>query len=381
MVTTRSADKRVDAVRDEDLVLRSRTIGSPESTPTQSKKRIATGRTLAAPSAKRTRTTTDAVLDIADDSHKHTEDEHNVEANNATKSPREEIDEAASTMTVSTNNGATPRPKVPVVIVPPPPGSRQASVQIPDSTPNQEEHFQTPATSRHRRFDSEEINEEIMVVSHGTDDYETAEEVIEDSDEAPEIEVTKTSSASTKRRKPLMPKLVHRPSVTAVVNSVVDDEPAENDTQDAAPLMPDTIVEQGEDVPASALLQPGHVDMRQPPNELPEPSQPVQPSPAEDLDPSTETDVQNVPDPTTTNIDTITSDTQEPAINPSTNILSVDFPTLSTNELQAEITPSPPTSPHPENFPFQQDFVFVTATANLKHNTFTNVSTCPGSER
>jgi len=66
--------------------------------------------------------------------------------------------------------------------------------------------YLTPRTPAHRRFDSEELEDDstIVVAPPGTDstvhqEYQTADEEISDSDEAPEVETTKTPSARPRR--------------------------------------------------------------------------------------------------------------------------------------------------------------------------------------
>lgn len=197
MVTTRSADKRVDG-RDEDLVLRSRTIISPTSqdlTPSRTRKRATNNDDGATPSTKRSRKIVSMEL-------KSTKSNLSTEPQNAVH------DDDAKIVTVpqlDTTEGASPSAQVAI----------DTHTADSESTPRQREVFRTPATSRHKRFDSVDPEDTITLNRELSPNlakgYETAEEVIadsEESDEAPEMSSTKiqsvqsqTTDASSVRRK------------------------------------------------------------------------------------------------------------------------------------------------------------------------------------
>lgn len=203
MVLTRSADKRLDTTRDEDLVLRSRKISSPASsntTPTQARKRQTQSRENGgSPRTKRPRFETD---ESNGDGDFHVVVDVPVKSGNIKQAPSSQVSEqvtnsrtdaATSTNTDTTDanhkDQVTPQSKVVLTSETPDPGS---------------EMFKTPATSRHKRFDSEETEEDTIVVSANIDSsapqgYQTAEEQISDSDDndAPEVETTRARKASS----------------------------------------------------------------------------------------------------------------------------------------------------------------------------------------
>lgn len=84
---------------------------------------------------------------------------------------------------------------------------RSVAVTSTETPPNQgNEAFKTPATSRHKRFDSEETDDDTIVISATIDStathgYQTAEEEISNSDDdAPEIETSKAAPSLPHRK-------------------------------------------------------------------------------------------------------------------------------------------------------------------------------------
>ena len=207
MVTTRSADKRLDASRGEDLVLRSRTIGSPSSvasTPSQSQKRTASSReNTDSLRSKRVRTetngntstkTTHVVVNVPVISinRENLPVPDGAVTNSASKAGAETALDNDDPEIGEDRDQATPTAKVNTVAETPDHGG---------------ETFQTPATSRHKRFDSEDPDDDTIVVNTAIDSsapqgYHTAEEEIADSDddEAPDVETTKVAPKLPQRR-------------------------------------------------------------------------------------------------------------------------------------------------------------------------------------
>jgi len=197
MVTTRSADKRVDATRGEDLVLRSRTVHSPSygsPTPSQLRKRRALERGQQdSPRPKRARTG----LDGADDedaipSTTGTAVIEVLDASSGGDSATQTLDNALEQAHHNRTDSAAEAKATPVA---------KPSTQVQaDSSAIVPDVFMTPATSKHKRFGSEELNEDTIIVNQSTDssahnDYHTADEDVEASDDAPEIASAKTPSA------------------------------------------------------------------------------------------------------------------------------------------------------------------------------------------
>lgn len=226
MVTTRSADKRLDASREEDLVLRSRRIGSPRSTastPSQASKRTAvtSGNTIS-PRPKRARFEADASAQneasrvMVNVPPKSTSWDDSPSSDRVTKEFGSKVetnltpDDKARTNHV--DDQATPTPKA------------AAALETPDQG---NETYRTPATSRHRRFDSDEIDDDTIVVStapnsNATQGYQTAEEEINDSDnEAPEIQTAKIVPTLPQRKPARTPK-TKRP-YKAIVSTISGD--------------------------------------------------------------------------------------------------------------------------------------------------------------
>lgn len=198
MVTTRSADKRVDATRGEDLVLRSRTVHSPSSsssTPSQLRKRRVRERGQQdSPRPKRARTGLDGANDD-EDAIPGTIGAAAVEVldtSNAGDSATHMLNNALEEAHHNGTHSATEAHTTPAA---------KSSTQVQtDSSATIPEVFMTPATSKHKRFGSQELNEDTIVVNQSTDssthnDYHTADEEVEASDDAPEIASTKMPSA------------------------------------------------------------------------------------------------------------------------------------------------------------------------------------------
>lgn len=106
----------------------------------------------------------------------------------------------------------------------------------------------TPATSKHKRFEDDgDIDEDTIVVNQEPD-YETANEVLDDSDEAPEIvEVSKAPAKGRKRR----------PKAADFLDDVVDK--AEEPEEIVGALAQDEVLDEAlNEVPAAAttLLTP-----------------------------------------------------------------------------------------------------------------------------
>lgn len=202
MVTTRSADKRLDASKEEDLVLRSRRIESPRSTastPSQVPKRnAASAEHLGSPRNKRSRPNADdaavnggfrVVVNVPVTSTGTSSSQHIQDESNEIASVNESIKSLPVARTTQANKAQVPTAP-----------ARATSPGTPLRYPN--ETFRTPATSRHRRFDTEDSDhgDDTIMVSAGVDSapaqgYQTAEEEIEDSDdEAPEVQTTKAAA-------------------------------------------------------------------------------------------------------------------------------------------------------------------------------------------
>lgn len=218
----------MDSVRGENLVLRSRTVQSPSystSTPSHSRKRGVRERgQLSSPHAKRTRTGLDGA-DDGEDVNSGSTDAAQNEAINV----RDAVDSATNESYVAAgqeiHEGTHP--------------NAEANSTPTVSSATKVEIFTTPATSKHRRFDSEEPYEETVVVNQSTDSsthngYHTADEEVEGSDDAPEIESTKTPSVGLQRRSIRAPGLRKRARISTKPHAL----PAEK-----SPAGPQSVVE------------------------------------------------------------------------------------------------------------------------------------------
>lgn len=210
MVTTRSADKRNNSTQDgpaqDGLVLRSKTIQSPSSTsstPTINRKRAINH--LPSPRPKRTRLgSKDAKVSDEND----ISDERLETAGRAERAPDSNKTDDASTDTL---------PQVEVIVPPLPasaqkePTTNQSATEVVDDNTSTEipskgqvdSNPSTPKAITHKRFDSQEPEDILIADSSanniGTDssayqEYQTAEEEIIDSDEAPDVATTRTPS-------------------------------------------------------------------------------------------------------------------------------------------------------------------------------------------
>lgn len=233
MVTTRSADKRLDTSRAEDLVLRSRTIESPNSTastPSQSQKRTASAReNINGLRSKRLRTdpagnaankSSHVVVNIPVKSIHHDNDSAPDNSTTETDQKTEVKTTRDNDLTTDDDSGqVTPKTKITTLAETPDQGSQT---------------FKTPATSRHKRFDSEEPDDDTILVGAAIDSsapqgYQTAEEEIADSDDddaAPEIESTKVAPRLPQRKSARTPR-VKKQSETALSNVGLNDETVE----------------------------------------------------------------------------------------------------------------------------------------------------------
>ena len=190
MVTTRSADKRADA--QEDLVLRSRTIHSPLATPSQPRKRGLTTLQKQDPGRKRARLGLDGTTE-AEHQKQHESGMSSTGGHDQTLNPQ------ASTVSVDGEKSFSEDYLTSTV------ADGAAADRKDDSSPSKGNIFRTPATSRHKRFGSEELGDGASLGSAGTNSsaqnaYDTAEEVIEDSDEAPELATAKIKPARPQQK-------------------------------------------------------------------------------------------------------------------------------------------------------------------------------------
>lgn len=229
MVITRSADKRLDTTREEDLVLRSRTIGSPSSnasTPSQPRKRTANLRENASsPRPKRARFGTDGAVDEAsqvvvnvplktggwevDTIPRQSKEVHGFEM---------QANGSNNTDTEVTGGDSHTTPK--------------ARVMTTSETPDlSNETFKTPATSKHKRFDSDELDDETILVGTGIDPsvpqgYQTADEEIGDSDDndTPEVATTKVAPKMPQRKPPRTSKGKKKLVAVTDIGDIEDDE-------------------------------------------------------------------------------------------------------------------------------------------------------------
>lgn len=254
MVTTRSADKRLDPSKEDELVLRSRRIGSPRSatsTPSHpSKRTIKANEENDGIRSKRARfkhdndtwsPTSSILVNIPPRSTNHASasasqpDSHDSES-----TPRNLM------VSNATDGDATPTNKPSTIL----------------DTPDQgNEAFKTPATSRHKRFDSEDLDEETIIMNAAVDlttaqGYQTAEEEIADSDdEAPEVETTKIAPNLPPRRSRRTPKSKRSPEKTPAAPVESDDiiEVIVSNPMLAVPASQHAVdkVPAGEDEPAS----------------------------------------------------------------------------------------------------------------------------------
>ncbi|KAJ9651582.1 hypothetical protein H2198_009137 [Neophaeococcomyces mojaviensis] len=213
MVTTRSADKRANHDK-EDLVLRAKAIASSpskEPTPLASLRKRATDSQSHAnsPRQKRARTGSDG----AHDSHQDIEhtshflpahEEHHSQvtltvAEAQTGDPDHET-QSKHEVIISAEPESTPKAtrssELPLTGDEPSSAKSSATVQP----------YLTPKPLAHKRFDSQEPEDDstIVVMPPGTDssahqEYQTADEEISDSDEAPEVATTKARPAKPER--------------------------------------------------------------------------------------------------------------------------------------------------------------------------------------
>jgi len=198
MVTTRSADKRVDTTRAEDLVLRSRTVHSPSSsTPTPSqlrKRRVRERDPQDSPRPKRARIGLDGAND-AEDANPSGVDVASakvLDTSDAVDSDTSVLNTVPEEGQDGRTHSAAEANTTPVA---------KPSTRISADTPaTRTEIFMTPATSKHKRYGSEELNDDTIIINQSADssahnDYHTADEDAEASDDAPEIASTRTPSA------------------------------------------------------------------------------------------------------------------------------------------------------------------------------------------
>lgn len=198
MVTTRSADKRVDTTRAEDLVLRSRTVHSPSSsTPTPSqlrKRRVRERGPQDSPRPKRAR----IGLDGADDGEDANPSAVDVASAKVLDVPDAVNSDTSVLNTVSEegqDSGTHSAAEANTTPVAKPPTRISA-----DTPAARTEIFMTPATSKHKRYGSEELDDDTIIINQSADSsahnhYHTADEDAEASDDAPEIGSTRTPSA------------------------------------------------------------------------------------------------------------------------------------------------------------------------------------------
>lgn len=221
MVTTRSADKRLDAPKEEDLVLRSRRIGSPRSTlstPSRASKRTAsTAEDAGSPHVKRLRSghedsTHDGDFHVVVNvpikstrSHGDPAFQESIQKSDAIDELISELDNDKVARLSSSHSTPT-----------------SALATNTDTPPDQKnETFRTPATSRHKRFDSEEIDDDTILASNAIDSlatqgYQTAEEEINASDDdAPEMQTTKTAPTLPQRKSARTPRAKKNPQPIA----------------------------------------------------------------------------------------------------------------------------------------------------------------------
>lgn len=194
MVTTRSADKRKDA--SDNLALRSRKLDgdTPSATPTQSKKRNVDVSTPASTRSKRLKTTKTTLPDIATPKPQ----------NSDSPAPELSATEPTDTQTGLDNVTSTSSKPAVQVIVPPAPSTTTSTRAM--ETPGHEV-FQTPATSKHKRFDDNddagsEADADDTIVVNQEPEYETANEGLDESDDAPEVETVSKASAKGRKRRP-----------------------------------------------------------------------------------------------------------------------------------------------------------------------------------
>lgn len=194
-------------------MLRSRTVQSPNSgtpTPSQQRKRAVRERTqLSSPRPKRARIGLDSVDDDADATP--------VSINTTGSQPKEVFNTVSNAATLDALPEQESRNETDSTI--------EASSTPTASTFTQPEVFITPATSNHRRFGSEELDEDTIVINQSTDSsahngYHTADEEIDDSDDAPEVASTKTPSTAPQRRGPGAQKSKKQPRASAAKNEL-----------------------------------------------------------------------------------------------------------------------------------------------------------------
>lgn len=205
MVLTRSAEKRRDAANEENLVLRSKI---DPSTPIRSPKRRVTTRDNAnSPRTKRARFGLDGAAD-APPSHVVVRIPPRPNTWESDSTPRASIDEAnARSENELMAKGNTPSRDEKDQATP-----KAGTISPADIGDQSSVAYETPATSTHKRFGSEEIDDDTILISASIDSsapqgYQTAEEEMVDSDDdAPEIGTTKIAPKLPQRKSTRTPK-------------------------------------------------------------------------------------------------------------------------------------------------------------------------------